>query len=363
MSEETFTHRSHIMNKLSSSMMIVIVLLATINQGKGASYTITDLGSFGGITGANSINNHGQVTGYSYLDSSSTSSICHAFFYSSGTLTDLGTDGSYAWDINDDGQVVGSIGDKAFLYENKQISLLGGISSNASAINDKGQIVGWSYNTTAMNTHAVLFHDGTFTDLGTLDGLDSYARDINSHGQIVGSSSKNAYLHAFLYDDEKMIDLGTLGGSCQAFALNNLGDVVGYSDTNEGTHGFLYRNSAMTDLGTLGGAFSNANDINDDGHIVGCSETANNRTHAFLISTKIMIDLNNLIASDSGWELMSAEGINNCGQIVGYGIHNGNPRAFLLTPIPEPSSFTLGITCVIGFLFLTWFQRQRNQHF
>jgi probable HAF family extracellular repeat protein len=42
------------------------------------------------------------------------------------------------------------------------------------------------------------------------------------------------------------------------------------------------------------------------------------------------------LAPDSGWTLASANGINDRGQIVGYGIGplpNG-PHAFLLTPAP-----------------------------
>ncbi len=46
-----------------------------------------------------------------------------------------------------------------------------------------------------------------------------------------------------------------------------------------------------------------------------------------------MADLNTLIPRDSGWVLLSANDINNRGQIVGYGRRNGQKRAFLLTPL------------------------------
>jgi probable HAF family extracellular repeat protein len=45
-----------------------------------------------------------------------------------------------------------------------------------------------------------------------------------------------------------------------------------------------------------------------------------------------MRDLNNLLPPNSGWELTQALGINDKGQIVGYGTHDGQIRAFLLTP-------------------------------
>ena len=47
-------------------------------------------------------------------------------------------------------------------------------------------------------------------------------------------------------------------------------------------------------------------------------------------------DLNDLIPQNSGWLLLSASDINERGQIVGFGLHNGQQRSFLLTPSEEP---------------------------
>jgi probable HAF family extracellular repeat protein len=55
-----------------------------------------------------------------------------------------------------------------------------------------------------------------------------------------------------------------------------------------------------------------------------------------------MTDLNSLIDSASGWTLENAEAINNSGEIVGYGSNtNSGCEAFLLTPVPEPTSLVL----------------------
>jgi len=43
----------------------------------------------------------------------------------------------------------------------------------------------------------------------------------------------------------------------------------------------------------------------------------------------------------SDWTFSSSEGINDAGQIIGYGRKNGVTRAFLLTPVPEPDSMAL----------------------
>jgi hypothetical protein len=53
------------------------------------------------------------------------------------------------------------------------------------------------------------------------------------------------------------------------------------------------------------------------------------------------VDLNTLITPGSGWELTIARGINDSGQIAGYGILHHDQHAFLLTPVPEPSSLSL----------------------
>ena len=45
-----------------------------------------------------------------------------------------------------------------------------------------------------------------------------------------------------------------------------------------------------------------------------------------------MVDLNALLPADSGWVLLSANAINDAGQIAGEGIFGGEVRAFLLTP-------------------------------
>ena len=55
-----------------------------------------------------------------------------------------------------------------------------------------------------------------------------------------------------------------------------------------------------------------------------------------------MTDLNSLIPSSSGWTLESANDINDSGWIVGVGLNpSGQTDAFLLAPVPEPSTVAL----------------------
>ncbi|MCA9430960.1 MAG: hypothetical protein KC940_10675 [Candidatus Omnitrophica bacterium] len=57
------------------------------------------------------------------------------------------------------------------------------------------------------------------------------------------------------------------------------------------------------------------------------------RSFPLLWDGEDFIDLNELIPEGSGWELQEANDINKHGQIVGKGLCNGNPKAFLLMPI------------------------------
>jgi probable HAF family extracellular repeat protein len=193
----------------------------------------------------------------------------------------------------------------------------GWTSGGAAAINERGQVVGTN-GTAGGKQHAFLWQNGKMKDLGTLGGRDSGASAINARGQVVGTSLTSApqRVHAFLWENGKMKDLGTLGGkSSRPRALNNRGQVVGESFTARGTvHAFLWRSGKMTDLGTLGGSDSFASDVNDRGQVVGSSSTANGTQHAFLWQNGKMLDLGTLGARFTG---SSATAINGRGQIVG----------------------------------------------
>ncbi len=87
----------------------------------------------------------------------------------------------------------------------------------------------------------------------------------------------------------------------------------------------------MPDLGELGCNYSNALARHSNGtEIVGYSGSG--APHAFLYSNGKIKDLNRLIPARSGWILNAASGIDDTGQIVGYGMFRGEQHAFLLTP-------------------------------
>jgi probable HAF family extracellular repeat protein len=310
-------------------------------------YAVADLGSFAGSSYAQGINNAGAIVGYSYLDAFDSQP--HAFLYTNGVMQDLGTFGgstSWGFGINDSTQMVGGAyvtngSSHAFRWTAgamKDLGTLGGTWRTGYAINNLGHVAGRCDNSSG-RAHAFLYITG-MQDLGTLGGGYSYAYGINDSDQVVGWAelTLGGFQLAFRYSGT-MVSLGTLGGNMShAYGINNLGQVVGWanytSSDNNVFHPFLY-SGGMQDLGTLGGTNGQASGINNLTQVVGWSETATGARHAFVYSGGGMLDLNNLIPTNSGWTLVEATAINDKGQIVGYGANpSGKTRAFLLTPVP-----------------------------
>ncbi|MGC4061988.1 MAG: hypothetical protein QM749_14490 [Aquabacterium sp.] len=371
-----------------SRLLAVMACGLAANTYAAPAYQFTDLGMGMGMA----INNLGQVAG-SIDISTPDDYYSHAALFSGGKVIDLGTLGgkanasSYATSINDAGEVAGwsyvpstfvdprghVYGYTSFVYKNGQMTALTPDESNqASAINNHGQVAvtyGDLSVYTDSDTRASYIHDqGLRTQIknpvGPIAPIGVNA--LNDQGQATGdlrtinSDSIGASLqHAYRYSNGVTTDLGTLGGANSVGnAINQLGQVVGNADYDPkqsgATHAFLYDNGHMTDLGTLGGMSSQGLGINDLGQVVGYS-TVSTRfapVEAFLYSNGQMISLQKLMAPviGPGWSLSEATGINARGDITGWGLYNGVTHAFLLTAaVPEPDVVALvlaGLTCV-----------------
>jgi probable HAF family extracellular repeat protein len=354
-------------------------LLCLAGFASSQQYHLSDLGAvgIGNNSTAMGINNSGQVVGQSDTPYSLIPAVwTNGFASSLGTLLP-GAAFPTAWAINDSGQIVGTEIDGSSGYS---WVFSGGKLNDISyalqqfpfgyAINNAGDVAG-NARIPGVTLTAFWFAPGTNgysngvgTLLGLLGGTFSYAYGLNNSGIAVGCAQTDTMaVHAARFvPGGGPYDLGTLGGtSACAQAVNDSGTIVGYSNPfgDGAEHAFSYTNGVWTDLGTLGGTNSYAQAINASGVIVGYSDLSGTTSpfvmpllskdsnslgqeegHAFVYSNGKMQDLNSVVdSSGSGYQITSANGINDQGQIVARALHYGDTRAVLLTPTGGQPTF------------------------
>lgn len=369
----------------SGQVELLIVTLPGLSTG--AHYSVTDLGDLPGgqdSSYAAAINDKGEVVGLSsasadggYVDCGAGRADKPFLWTLNGGMQELGGPpafeslspcGATAYGINDSGQVVGCVslpasppgnggGPRAFMWTAaggvQPLDLtLAGARSCAFAINDTGQVAGTALGSAFRWTST----GGTelLTNPGGAQGFVAGASAINNSGVVAGYTGAGPVIWGADGTIKDLINdlpyTSVVGVESQANGINDNGEVVGSvigtpippASGNQGQHAFFWSaTSGGQDLGklsTLTPDETSAQAINNSGEIVGING------HAFLWTADAgMLDLNTLLdASGAGWELISATAINNSGQIVGQGIHNGVPRAFLLTPIAASPQDTDG---------------------
>ena len=353
-------------------------------------YVVLDLGTLGGtVSFAVGVNDRGVVSLDSLLSGDSSLQVA---IWVNGRKTDLGTLGGpnslTFWRPSETGLVTGfsdttapdPLGEdfcffgtflecRGFVWQNgvmTPLPTLGGNNSIASAINDFGTVAGYSENTNFDRTcpspeyeaKPVIWDHGIPQELPTFLGdPDGYLNGINNKGQVVGGSggcNGSPSKHALLWQNGTVTDLGNLGGKLFTVAntLNDEGAVIGPSDLPGDTnyylqpgasstaHAFVWKNGVMTDLGALPGDVTSVpNSINNRGQIVGGG------SRAILWQDRDLIDLNTLVRGGpfSPLYLLSANGINDHGEIVGQGLtRNGDIHAFLAIPCDAEHSSVAG---------------------
>ena len=280
---------------------------------------------------------------------------------------------------------------QAFVWQNGLMSALAplkdasgtGRNATAKGINLKGQAAGMAENTTADWTcptydpsptalqfqkfqfKPVIWSGSSVQQLPTsgtdasgrafLD-IDGVAYKINDSGQAAGSTGTCTGfqplltylygLHAAIWQNGTMTDLGNLGGIAPGFGnfaydINKWSHAVGTSGTTDGSfHAFFWSpETLIQDLGTVQDEVSSdvasvGLAINDVGDMGGISFGADGSARAFIRPDGgKMLDLNSLVPADTPLFLFSACSINARGEIIGLAFdEQGNGHAYLATP-------------------------------
>ncbi|QXJ21138.1 hypothetical protein AGRA3207_001963 [Actinomadura graeca] len=255
-------------------------------------------------------------------------------------------------------------------------------ATSAYGLNSSDVVVGSAYETLPVRESAVVWRNGTPTDLHILptDG-HVQARAVNDAGQIAGTGFDTG--NAWLYQNGKTTVLAPLPGghAAEAFGITADGQVLGLSSTSNDTtkaEATVWRDGTPSDLGTLpGGTWSEAHAMNSGGIAVGAAAVGGGEfaprhpamfaggkvidlwpdlggstfgtaqainkagtivgdgRYGWVYSNGVRTDLNTLIPPDTGLKITAAYGINDAGQIVASATTASNRHlslAVLLTP-------------------------------
>jgi probable HAF family extracellular repeat protein len=333
---------------------LVVVLAAT-----GAAQSVPmDLGATIPnlrVMAAFAVNDSGHVVGRFNLTNYGPT---HAFRWTpTGGAIDLAPGRrSWAFDVNNAGQVVGHVGGieaeddvgcglcvpprtdihaAIWSADNGLVELgtLGGAQSGALKVNAAGQVFGWSEVLIGSRAvHAFVWTpEGGMVDLGPWPNNEP--SEVNNRGDAIFNIRQDPDIFgsrwtALLWTRAGgLLELDTSGGA--ANGLNDKGEVVGYRRSSLGVgQAFLWTPAdGMINLGTLGGASSGAADVNENGWVVGGSQTLNTNGHAFLWRrTEGMVDLGTF-----GGPVSTAAAVNDRGQVVGSSHNQFALRGFVWT--------------------------------
>jgi len=262
------------------------------------------------------------------------------FYYKNKALNSVGViNSSHTWsdayDINNNGVIVGSSNGRAYILSNNVFTDIG--DGRGRSINESGQITG---DTFISGNQAFLYSGGVFQIL-TGASLSNGSR-INESGLVVGETSRGGGYVTFKYFGGTLTELGSLAGSNgfgSANGVNDFGEIVGWTqDANAELRvkAFLIRtNGVMQNLGVIKShTYSDAYDINNQGQVVGSLGGSNWTGEAgFLWQGGTMYDINDLVTDRDGWTVKRCNKINNLGWIVADGSKDGvGDRALLLIP-------------------------------
>jgi uncharacterized membrane protein len=353
--------------------MILMAALSVLGSSAPAmaqtTYSIIDLGTLPGAdsSSARGLNDSGQVVG-SVLPAAGEV----GFVWTGGVMTSTGKlpNGNYsdATAISPTGVVVGDGDTGNFRPQSWILTAAGpfnffpnnGGNTHAIGINRAGAICGFYTKSLSGNTSSWKGAIWTVdpkdprkwrtTDLPNLPGTDPTTASaipwaFNQAGQAAGwAVNSDIGQHGAFWNNDaahSIVDLGVFPGdwSSIAWGLNDLGQAVGESHPPFHNRPVLWDNDAAhtpVELPLLpGDTDGTATAVNSLGEILGSSTASDGTSRLVLWQDGVAVELQTVLdpTTGAGWTLSAAAAINNLGQIAGTGVHNGQSRAFLMTPV------------------------------
>jgi hypothetical protein len=290
--------------------------------------------------------------------------------------------------LNEVGAVALTTEDGCVLWIDGVARKLDGLDG-ACDVDANGAVVGW------VDEHggrqAALWKDGVIVRVGPARVAESVARVIDLAGCIAGTyrDERDGTERSFLDDHGRVRDLGgpsftveamndagvlvgstgdeerlthAVGGMCEhlgdlllptrapdasrALAVNEDGVVVGSASIGARSLGVVFELGRITSLPAFPRTTTCPRAIDCVGRVVGHA-SAGEEQRAILISGHRIHDLQAALGPEaSEWRLFDATDINDAGDVVGYGEHEGRIGGFLLRPLdgvgiaPPPSART-----------------------
>jgi len=263
--------------------------------GTGQLIQLDSLGGVGSF--ATEMNERGDMIGSSVDAADNFRAV--VWWHGRSSPTALGIEGASPVAINESGHITGYADDGLFLWRDGSVTYLkrsAVASFGAPSINDRDDVASTVTGQDG-RSRAVLWQRGRMTMLPTPTGMDSRAVGINNRGQVIGTVTRPEVSteEAVLWQDGRMTRLGTLGGAGSSpVAINDRGQVSGTSAVagSSDDHPFLWQGGRMTDL--LAGTSATAGrvgDLNETGMMTGTASFGNGDSRPVIWRDGRMIDI------------------------------------------------------------------------